>query len=355
MLDRSILPLSGPVVVTGAAGFLGRYVCERLVARGISVRGVVRRSGAIVPAGVEPVVVPDVLDRRSMRRAMTGAGGVIHLAARVHVMDDFDGGAREAYRLVNVEGTRAVLEEAMAAGASAFVLASSVKAAGESTDKGTWGDEVVAAPVDDYGRSKLEAERLVMEPTGASGMRLCILRLPLLYGARVKGNMHRLFDLVHRGVPLPFGLVNNRRALMYAGNAAAAIEAAVVHIGPLPPTPFFVSDGADISTGQLVRDIACALGRPARLLPVPAVLIRGLGRAGDVISTVMPFPFRSAESDRLLGSLRLDVSRYSRVTGFAPPFTRQQGLAETARWYVASRAPVAAPAPSVAPGPLLEP
>jgi nucleoside-diphosphate-sugar epimerase len=326
-----------PIVVTGASGFLGRHVCGRLVAKGRRARALVRNTGAAVAAGAEPVVVPDVLDREAVRRAMAGACAVVHLAARVHVMEDRAADPLAAFRQVNVDGTAVVLEEALRAGASSFVFASSVKAVGEATDT-PWTDDVVPAPVDPYGISKLEAEQLIADRAALGPIRTCIFRLPLVYGAGMKGNMPRVFDLVDRGLPLPFGLIANRRALAYAGNVAAAVEAALDYDETLAPTPFFVSDGTDVSTAELVREIARAIGRPARLLPVPPAFIRGAGRAGDLLSRVMRPPFRSAHADRLLGSLTLDTSRFRHVTGFSPPFTLRQGLAETARWYRDERA-----------------
>jgi nucleoside-diphosphate-sugar epimerase len=331
-----VLPRDAPIVVTGASGFLGRHVCDRLVAKGRHARALVRVPGASVAAGAEPVVVPDVLDREAVRRAMSGACAVVHLAARVHVMEDRAEDPLAAFRRVNVDGTAVALEEAIRAGASVFVFASSVKAVGESTDT-PWTDDVVPAPVDPYGVSKLEAEQLIADRAALGSIRTCMVRLPLVYGAGMKGNMPRLFDLVDRGLPLPFGLIANRRALVYAGNVAAAIEAALDCDETPPPTPFFVSDGADVSTAELVREIARALGRPARLLPVPPGLIRGAGRAGDLLSRVMKPPFTSAHAGRLLGSLSLDPSRFGRVTGFTPPFTLRQGIAETARWHRVER------------------
>lgn len=317
-------------------------MCERLVGTGQPVRALVRRRGVPVAAGAEPVVVPDLLDREAMRRAMAGAGAVVHLAARVHVMDERSAHPLEAFRSVNVEGTAVVLDEALRAGVASFVFASSVKAVGESTDT-PWTDDVPPAPADPYGTSKLEAEQLIVDRVAGTPARVCIFRLPLAYGAGMKGNMRRVFGLVDRGLPLPFGAIENRRALVYARNVAAAMETAIAHAGPLPAGPFFISDGHDVSTAELVREIALALGRPARLLPVPPAFIRGVGHAGDLLSRLVPSPFRSADADRLLGSLALDTSGFRRLTGFVAPFTLRQGITETARWYRSEHPRIASP------------
>jgi UDP-glucose 4-epimerase len=310
-------------------------VCEWLVAKGTPVRALARAGGAAVAPGAETAIVSDLLDRDAVRGAMEGARAVVHLAARVHVMEESSANPLEAFRRVNVEGTRIVVEEALRAGVAALVFISSVKAVGEATDV-PWTDDVVPAPVDPYGISKLEAERLIRDAALGTSLSVHVLRLPLVYGPGMKGNMRKLFDLVDRGLPLPFGRIENRRALIYCGNVAGAIGTALDRMAAgasEPDTPFFISDGHDVSTPALVREIARALGRPARLIPIPPQLIRALGRTGDAIARLGWAPFTSNHAMRLLGSLALDVSRFASVTGFQHPFTMAEGLAATARWY----------------------
>jgi len=333
------------VLVTGASGFLGGHVCTRLVARGLGVRGLVRAQTSALPAGVERASASDLLDRAAIRTAMEGVSTVVHLAARVHVMEERAADPLQAFREVNVEGTRALAEEAQRAGVRTFVFVSSVKAVGESSSSTPWHDGVAPAPVDPYGVSKLEAERLLADLSARSSFGSCTIRLPLVYGPGMKGNMRRLFEVVDRGWPLPFGAVDNRRALIYSGNVAAAIEAAIRSDTTTPALrgPFFVSDGEDVSTATLVRAIARSLDRPARLVPVPPALIRAAGRTGDVLRKILPFPFSSAHADRLLGSLSLDTSGFAHATSFRPPFTMQEGLKVTALWYRSLSQPQSVP------------
>jgi nucleoside-diphosphate-sugar epimerase len=319
------------VLVTGASGFLGRHVSSAFLAAGTPVRGLVRPGSAPLGQGVAPAPAAGVHDREGVRRALEGVDTVVHLAARVHVMNDAAADPLAEFRRVNVEGTRVLLDEAVRAGVRRFLFVSSVKALGEGGER-PWTDDTPPAPLDPYGVSKLDAERLVRQVADGAGMHAPVLRLPLVYGPGVRANFLKLMETVDRGIPLPFGLVRNRRSLAFSGNVAAAIRVALDAPAAARET-FLVSDGEDLSTPELVRRIAAALGRPARLVPVPPALFRAAGAAGDLVSRVAPFPLTSAAVARLLGSLAVDSSRLGRVTGFVPPYSVTQGLRETAAWY----------------------
>jgi nucleoside-diphosphate-sugar epimerase len=323
---------SESTLVTGAGGFLGQHVCAMLVRRGGTVRGLVRSRTAL-PSGVESSFCADLLDRPAIRSALAGVESVIHLAARVHLMGDSAPDPLAEYRRVNVEGTRLLAEEAARAGVRRFLLMSSVKALGESTAE-PWTEETPPAPVGPYGVSKLEAERVLLGLAASSELHAVVLRLPLVYGPGMRANMLRLFELVDRGVPLPLKLVRNRRSLVFAGNVVAAIER-VMNSPAAAGQVFFVRDERDLSTPELVRQIASALGRRARLVPVPVGLFRAVGRMGDLLSPVVKTPVSSPVVDRLLGSLVVDASKLTRVTGFCPTVRVEEGMRLTAEWYLA--------------------
>jgi len=327
--------VTGPVLVTGSNGFLGSYVCGALRRRGLRVQGTVL-DGTLPPSEVDQASpISGLDDVRGLTAAAAGASAVVHLAARVHVMRDSAADPLAVFRRVNVEGTRAVLDAAAAAGVRRFVFVSSVKAVGEATTA-PWRDDETPKPVDPYGISKLEAERLVLETSSRLGVEPVVLRLPMAYGAGVKGNMLRLLRLVDRRVPLPFGAFRNRRSLVFAGNVAWAIGQALVTAGVAGRT-FFLSDGEDLSTPELVRRIASAFGRPARLMSIPPALFAAAGLAGDALARLGPFPLTSAVVRRLTGSLAVDASGFARVAGVMP-FSVDEGLAETTRWFRGARA-----------------
>jgi nucleoside-diphosphate-sugar epimerase len=302
------------ILVTGANGFIGRALCGAWAPRGRPVRALVRRAES-APEGTVPAVASGLSDLPALADALHGVHTVLQLAARVHVMRDRAADSLTAFRAVNVEGTRMLLESAIEAGVRRFIYFSSVKAVGEFSDT-PWTEAEPPRPVDPYGISKLEAERLVLERGRAGGLAATVLRLPLGYGPGAKANILRLFDLVARGVPLPFGAVENRRSLLFTGNLVAAVDAVLnAEVGG---ETLFVSDGADLSTPELVHLIARGLGVRPRLLGVPAFLF-GL----------LP----SAVERRLVGSLAVDIGRLRRLTGYFPPYTPEEGIAQMARWY----------------------
>lgn len=319
------------VAITGASGFVGRYATRWLAARGHRVIAV-SRSGIDTPApGVEARNISGEASVAELAWACRGAGAVLHLAGRAHVMEENGGDPLAAYRAANVEATRRALEGAAAAGCQRFVFASSVKAMGERTTV-PWTEDTPPAPTDPYGVSKLEAERMVAEEGARLGLDTVSIRFPAIYGPGMRANMLRLFGAVARGMPLPLGAIDNRRSLLFVGNAAAVLETAIRHADGGTGC-YFVSDEQDVSTPELVRAIARAIGRRPRLIPVPPALFRLAGRIGDKLPHWVSWPVTSARVQRLMDSLQVDPTRIRRELGFAPPYSMDEGMRETAAWY----------------------
>jgi nucleoside-diphosphate-sugar epimerase len=185
-------------------------------------------------------------------------------------------------------------------------------------------------PDSPYGRSKLQAEQALIQLAKDSDMTWTIIRPTLVYGPGNPGNMERLMKLIKRGLPLPFGAIKNRRSFVFVGNLVAAIITCLDHPNAANQI-FLISDNQAVSTPQLIRLIAQQIQQPCQLLPVPTTLLRFLGYLGDTIESITGknLPFNTYSIDRLLGSLAVDSSYIQKTLDWQPPFTLEQGLAQT--------------------------
>lgn len=319
------------MLITGANGFVGQHLSRALIARGWSVRALVRAAAPGLAPQVEQHVAKGLDDRPAIQAALAGAEAVVHLAARVHVMRERSGEPLSEFRRTNVEGTRLLAEASLAAGARTFVFSSSIKVMGQSSGL-PFSESDAPRPADPYGQSKLEAEQLLEQVAASSGLRVAMLRLPLVYGPGVRANMLALFRAVDRGLPLPFAGVHNQRSLLYSGNLSEAVHALLLR-PPEGARSFFVSDGEDVSTSGLLSKVGEALGRPARLLPFPGRLLTAVARVGDRIPAGLRFPVRTAVLERLVGSLAVNQERLLSETAYRPRFSVAEGLRDTAVWY----------------------
>jgi len=241
---------------------------------------------------------------------------VIHAAARVHVMSDSENDPLAAFREINVKGSLDLARQAAAAGVKRFIFISSIKVNGERTSKGQpFNSHDAASPEDFYGISKHEAEQGLRALAAETGMEVVIIRPPLVYGPGVKGNFASMIKLVGKGLPLPLGAVHNKRSLVALDNLVDLIITCIDHPGAANET-FLVSDGEDLSTTQLLQGVAEAMGKPSRLIPVPASLLQfGTTLLG-----------KKAVAQRLLGSLQVDISHAQKCLNWTPPLTVKQGL-----------------------------
>jgi nucleoside-diphosphate-sugar epimerase len=309
------------ILVTGASGFVGSALLERLARELPSkVRASVRREMPL-PAGAQGIVVDGLSARTSWGEALRNVEVVIHCAARAHVMREPAANAQSAYHDVNVVGTLALAKQAAAAGVRRFIFISSIKVNGERTQLGQpFTESDTPAPEDAYGRSKAEAEKRLAEWAKATGVELVIIRPPLVYGAGAKGNFQSLTGWVARGLPLPLASVtDNRRSLVALDNLVDLIQVCVTHPNAANQT-FLVSDGDDLSTAQLIRRVGRAMGKPARLIPFPKLLL----------SSAAAITGKSAPAQRLLGSLQVDIAKARHLLGWSPPISVDEGLRRAA-------------------------
>jgi nucleoside-diphosphate-sugar epimerase len=311
------------VLVTGANGFLGRPLCAHLAECGHSVVRAVRSPRGKLPAADGVVATGDLEDAPDLGDALTGVDVVIHLAARAHVMRDTALDPEAAFRRANLDATRHLAQEAVRVGVRRFVFLSSVKVNGEQTTTDRpFSEDDLPQPEDAYGRSKRAAEQELWRIAAATGLEVVVIRPPLVYGPRVKGNFLRLLKLADTGVPLPLARVRNRRSLINVWNLCDLIAVCVSHPAAAGET-FLACDQHDLSTPELIRALRESLGKRPRLFAVPLSLILGTSRLAG----------RKALAARLLGSLQVDSVKAGRLLGWRPTVPVGEGLRRTAAWY----------------------
>lgn len=324
------------VLLTGATGFVGRRLVGRLsTSSDVEVVLALRSVAPKAPIGTITASVKGLAPDTNWQPALDGISIVIHAAARVHVMKDTAADSLAEFRSVNVEGTLNLARQAARSGVERFIFISSIKVNGETTQLGKpYLADDFPAPVDPYGISKMEAERGLREIAAQTGMEVVIIRPPLVYGPGVKANFLAMMRWLWRGIPLPLGSIHNRRSLVALDNLVDLIVTCVDHPAAANQT-FLVSDGEDVSTTQLLRRMGDALGKPARLIPVPAGVLKfGAALLG-----------KPEVAQRLCGSLQVDISKTRELLGWNPPVSLDEGLRQTAEhWAVSRQASLAAKA-----------
>lgn len=308
------------VLITGANGFVGAALCACLRKNGIPVRGAVRALDSQL-GGAEAVAIGGLSSATDWTEALRRVDRVVHLAARVHVMNDKSLDPLAEFRRVNVEGTANLARQAAAAGVRRFVYLSSIKVNGEFTELGhPFTADDGPAPEDPYGVSKNEAEQALRQMAADTGMEVVIIRPPLVYGPGVKANFESMMRCLARGVPLPLATVTqNRRSLVALDNLVDLIVTCLNHPAAANQT-FLASDGEDLSTAELLKRMGAAMGHPALLFRVPPSMLK-LG--AQVVN-------KPGIYQRLCGSLQLDIAKTRQMLGWDPPVSVEEGLQRAA-------------------------
>ncbi len=308
------------IAITGANGFVGRALSRMLREGGHEPIGIVRE-GAPLGAGetTRRIVSLDAISPD----AFEDCKAVIHLAARVHITNDAASDPLAEFRAINVDGALKTADAAFRAGARRFVFVSSIKALAELDASRPLVETDVRNPPDPYGISKAEAEIKLQEFGARTGMEIVVARPPLVYGPEVHANFYSLMRAIVRGIPLPLGGIEARRSMVYVDNLASALAACATHERALGQI-FHVTDGEDPTVADLVRRLGQHLNRPARLIHVPTGLLHVAGKITG----------KTAQIDRLTGSLRIDSSHIRDVLGWRPSISLDAGLTATAAWYL---------------------
>lgn len=308
-------------LVTGANGFIGRHLCARLLEDGRDVRALVRSTTNPLPGA--HYVIGELTDEAVLVEALTGVQCVVHLAGRAHQLNDTSASPLDDFRAINRDATVSFAKQCIAAGVRRFVFISSIGVNGAETLRAPITEMSDPAPHAPYAVSKWEAEVELQDLLRNSAMELVIIRPPLVYAAHAPGNFKRLLKLVSLGVPLPFGLVNNRRSMISLANLTDLIRLCMDHpkaAGEL----FVVSDGEDLSLPEILKHLGTGMSRRCSLLPVPVGLMTC---AAAIVG-------KSSMVNQLCGSLVVNSAKSRTLLGWVPLQTPADALLEAGRAYV---------------------
>lgn len=313
------------ILVTGGSGFLGGALIRSLNSvKQLSLAAAVRDLNTVLPPSVRLLSMANLDGSADWHHALLNIDIVVHAAARVHIMKENAADPLSEFRAVNVNGTLNLARQAAAAGVKRFIFISSIKVNGEFTRPGeAFTADDSPAPIDPYGISKFEAEQGLREIAAATSMEVVVIRPVLIYGAGVKANFLNMIRWLDKGIPLPFGAIYNSRSLVALDNLIDFILVCLEHPGAANQT-FLVSDGEDVSTTELLFKIGRALGKPARLLPIPSWALQ----------SVVVMIGKASLGQRLLGSLQVDISKNARLLNWTPPVKMDDALRTTAQYFL---------------------
>ncbi|MEY3288715.1 MAG: hypothetical protein RLZZ419_957 [Pseudomonadota bacterium] len=306
------------LLVTGYNGFIGTSLCRELHQHEFTVRATVRLAN-LLSETTETLAVGAIDSATDWSEALCNVDVLVHLAARVHVMNDTASDALAEFRKVNVEGTLNLARQAVEAGVQRFIFMSSIKVNGEGTRLGhpyTVYDQ--SAPIDPYGISKCEAEEALRKLANETGMEVVIIRPPLVYGPGVKANFYTMMRWLEKGLPLPLGAIHNKRSFIALDNLINLIVTCITHPAAANQT-FLAADGEDLSTTELLQRIGNALGKPAKLIPVPVWLL----------NTGAMLLGKKDMAPRLFHSLQVDISKTCELLNWQPPVSVDDALKKT--------------------------
>ena len=309
------------ICITGANGFIGKSLKNSLTKSGKFVRGFIRNESQLSKTNISNnIIVGDITQNINWTNYLEGFDCLIHCAGRAHIMNDNDD---KSYFNVNTLATKNLAEHAVNAGIKRLIFLSTIKVNGESThaksdnndDRSIFKYSDIPNPQDFYATSKLEAEQILLDISKNTELEVVIVRLPLVYGREAKGNLFRLKKLIYSGLPIPLGLIKNQRSLIGIDNLIDLLIKCINHPNAAGKI-FLASDDEHLSTPELIRCMASAMGKPVRIIPIPIFILKLLAKILR----------KQNEIDRLLGSLRVDNAYAKKVLNWKPPYTVFEGI-----------------------------
>lgn len=320
------------VLVTGAAGFLGSALVDKLCRSDHHVRVVLHNSTHPIPhlQNVETVVA-DIRDAKNMQDIAGGCGAIVHLAAKVHAMDD--SGAEKDYEDVNVDGTRHILDAAVRSGVNRIVFASSVKVFGEETS-GCVDETQAPNPQTAYGRSKWRAEQLVSEYAARHGLTAVSLRLPMVYGPTRKGNLYRMIEAIDHGRFPILPRLSAVRSLLHVENFVQAVLLCL-RAPCFKRAAYIVADAEPYCVTDLYDWLRAGLGKASPRWRVPLWILKSGARCGDVLQTITgsPIPLTTQQLTKLIGGAWYSSTTITHELGYHAAYSFEQVVPELVAFY----------------------
>lgn len=311
------------ILITGTTGFIGSALTQHLHQQGYPLTAIVRRLSDTLPTTIQQMPIGDLLPNTDWIAALLNVDTLIHLAARAHILKDQATDPLAAFRETNTYATLNLAQQAANAGVRRFIFISSISVNGNQTFGKPFTATDTPNPAEPFAISKHEAEIGLRQIAAETGIEVVIIRSPLVYGTNAPGNFGQLIKTVARGIPLPLGSIHNQRSLVALPNLIDLITTCIDHPTAANQT-FLVADGEDLSTTQLLQRLSLALGKPARLLPVPQKLLEiSLNLLG-----------KHAIAQRLCGNLQVDISKTRDLLGWTPPVSVDEALRQTAEAYL---------------------
>ena len=306
------------IFITGSTGFVGKHLVNALLQLDdVSLRVATRQKSELT-ASDKLCIVPflELSQDNGWREALTNCDVVIHVAARVHVMHETQPDPLQAFRAVNVEGTLYLAKQSAQCGVKRFIFISTIMVNGEMTlAEKPFTAEDSPKPCSPYALSKYEAEEALKDIGKSTGMEIVIIRPPLIYGSGVKGNFLRLIKIIQKGIPLPLGAAKNKRSFVAIDNLVSLIVTCIDHPNAANEV-FLVSDGCDLSTTELLNQMAQALHKPIYLYAIPEKILYYIAIAFG----------KKAEFQRLFGSLQVDIGKTCRLLDWQPKTNSEKAL-----------------------------
>lgn len=311
------------IFITGGSGFVGMEVLRKLPAHKYRPI-VVSRGNHKFKGRFEEILVDGINADTDWSDSLRGCDVVIHLAARVHIMNDASSDPLAEFRKVNTYGTLHLARIAAECGVKRFLYLSSIKVNGENTEPGkSFSPSDSFIPDDPYGLSKYEAEQGLLNLSKVTGMEVVIIRPSLVYGPGVKANFLSMMQWIQTGIPLPLGAIQNQRSLVALDTLVDLITICLEHPAAANQI-FMVSDGEDLSTTELLQRMGKALDKPTRLLPVPQ----------NMLIAILKLLGKEAIARRLCNSLQVDITKTRELLGWEPIINVDDELSKTAQFFL---------------------